>query len=42
MGIVGAAAVIVAAVITGLMKSDTTSVDQKNGRDGTVCIGSKC
>ncbi|MFF9484690.1 MULTISPECIES: hypothetical protein [unclassified Streptomyces] len=42
VGVVGAVAVIVAAVITGLMKSDTTSVDQKTGRDGVVCVDSKC
>lgn len=39
---IGALAVIVAAVITGLMKSDTTTVDQKNGRDGNVCLNSTC
>ncbi|MFG2310363.1 hypothetical protein ACGFS9_17090 [Streptomyces sp. NPDC048566] len=39
---VGALAVIVAAVVTGLMKSDGTKVDQKTGRDGTVCVQSTC
>ncbi|MFF0363520.1 hypothetical protein [Streptomyces fungicidicus] len=42
VGGIGAAAVIIAAVIAGLMKSDTTNVDQKTGRDGVVCVGSKC
>ncbi|WP_406007232.1 hypothetical protein OG440_14335 [Streptomyces sp. NBC_00637] len=42
VGILGAVAVIVAALITGWMKSDSTSVDQKTGRDGTVCVQSKC
>jgi hypothetical protein len=42
VGVLGALAVIIAAVITGLMKSDSTSVDQKTGRDGTICVQSKC
>ena len=42
VGVIGALAVIIAAVVTGLMKSDSTKVDQKTGRDGTVCVGSKC
>lgn len=42
VGVLGALAVIVAAVITGLMKSDTNHVDQKTGGDGTICVQAKC
>ncbi|WP_327190028.1 hypothetical protein [Streptomyces xinghaiensis] len=42
VAVIGALAVIVAAVITAVMKSETISVNQKTGRDGTVCVGSEC
>ncbi|NUV58807.1 hypothetical protein [Streptomyces sp. CAI-85] len=42
VGVLGALAVIAAAVITGLMKSDSTTVDQKTGGDGTVCVQASC
>ncbi len=42
VGVIGALAVIIGAVITGCMKSESNKVDQKTGRDGTVCVNSKC
>ncbi|MDT0488921.1 hypothetical protein RM717_00190 [Streptomyces griseus] len=43
VGIIGAVAVIVAAVIAVVFASSGgTEVDQKTGGDGTVCIGSTC
>ncbi|WP_327190030.1 hypothetical protein [Streptomyces xinghaiensis] len=41
VGLMGAIAVIVAAIITGCMKSDSVTVDQETGRDGTVRVGSQ-
>jgi len=40
LGVLAAIAVIVAAVITGCMKSD--SIHQETGRDGTICQNSTC
>ena len=43
VSVIGAIAVIVAAIITGFMQLDGgTKVDQKTGRDGTVCVNAKC
>ncbi|MBV2357350.1 hypothetical protein KUM39_23755 [Streptomyces sp. J2-1] len=42
VAVIGVVGVIAAALITSLSASDTNRIDQKTGRDGTVCVNSKC
>ncbi|MEU2053394.1 hypothetical protein [Streptomyces bungoensis] len=39
IGLVGA---ITAALITGMLASDTNDIHQRTGKDGNICINSQC